>query len=182
MNEGEFVFKIVICGDASVGKTSLIKSYIEKTFELEYKPTLGCDLFKKDIDINFEEKRFHCRLVLWDIAGQDRYEHVRSLYFQGCVGAFLVYDCTRPKTFENITNTWLNDLIVNVKEEISFILIGNKIDLEDAQLISKEKGKELADEINAVDFIETSAKTGVNVEDSFKTLVIQVLKKLGALY
>jgi len=182
MTEGEFVFKIVICGDSAIGKTSLIKNYVEKTFEKEYKPTLGCDLFKKDIDINFKDKKFHCRLVLWDIAGQDRYEHVRPLYFQGCVGAFLVYDCTRLKTFENISNVWLNDLIVNVQGETSFVLIGNKIDLEDARLVSVEQGKELAEEINATEFIETSAKTGENVEYAFNTLVIQILKKLGEIH
>jgi len=178
MESKKFRFKICFLGDEGVGKTSLINRFIEKKFEIDYRPTIGANLLKKDVEFAYKDKKFTCNLILWDIAGQDRYELIRSLYLKGCVGAFLVYDCTRSKTFENITNAWLKDLLINAEKNVSFILIGNKVDLEHAKLVSNEQGKELAEKIDAAEFLETSAKTGENVEDAFKTLVLQILKKL----
>ena len=179
MSERDFIFKICICGDFAVGKTSLIKQYIEKQFEKEYKPTLGCDLFRSDIDIEQDAKKIHCRLVFWDIAGQEKYLQVRPLYFQGCRGALMVYDTTRLETFQNITDSWLKDFKGNVREDTSYILIGNKTDLEESRLVSTDEGKELAKKINATKFIETSAKTGDKVKEAFKSLVIAILKQFG---
>ncbi len=177
MSKGDYIFKIVVIGDAAVGKTSLINRFVEAKFKEDYRPTLGANLLRQNVDIEFKDKKFNCSLVLWDIAGQKRYEMIRSLYYKGCVGAFLVYDCSRLKTFENITSIWLNDLRVNVNKEISFVLIGNKMDLVDSRLVSNEQGMELANEINATEFIETSAKTGENVIDAFKSLVIEILRR-----
>ncbi len=179
MSERDFIFKICICGDFAVGKTSLIKQYIEKQFEKEYKPTLGCDLFRSDINIEHGNKKIHCRLVFWDIAGQEKYLQVRPLYFQGCRGALLVYDITRQETFKNISDSWLKDFKGNVREDTSYILIGNKMDLEESRLISTDKGKDLATKINATKFIETSAKTGDKVKEAFKSLVLAILKQFG---
>ncbi len=179
MSKGDYIFKIVIIGDAAVGKTSLINRFVEAKFKEDYRPTLGANLLRQNVEIEVDGKQFLCTLVLWDIAGQSRFELIRSLYFKGCVGAFLVYDCTRPKTFENITNIWLNELLINTGSRVSFILIGNKIDLKDSQSVLKEEGIELAEEINATEFIETSAKTGENVNNVFKSLSIQILKNLG---
>lgn len=179
MSEGDYIFKIVIIGDAAVGKTSLINRFVEAKFKEDYRPTLGANLLRQKILIEFKNKKFNCSLVIWDIAGQKRYEMIRYLYYKGCIGAFLVYDCTRPTTFENITSIWLNDLRVNVNKEVSFVLIGNKIDLVGSRLVSNEQGKELANEINATEFIETSAKTGQNVTNVFKSLVIEILRRYG---
>lgn len=179
MSKGDYIFKIVIIGDAAVGKTSLINRFIEAKFKEDYRPTLGANLLRQNVDIEVDGKQFLCTLVIWDIAGQRRFELIRSLYFKGCVGAFLVYDCTRPTTFENITNIWLNELLINTGSRVSFVLIGNKIDLKDSQSVLKEEGMELAEEIDATEFIETSAKTGENVINVFKSLSIQILKNLG---
>ena len=179
MSKRDYILKICIVGDYAVGKTSLIKNYIEKTFEKEYKPTLGCDLFKKDIDIDHAEKKIHCRLVFWDIAGEERYSHVRSLYFKGCRGALFVYDSTREESFANIASIWLKDFKSNAREDTSYILLGNKIDLVDSREVSKEQGKKLAEKIDAAEFLETSAKTGEKVNDAFRSMVIAILKKFG---
>lgn len=179
MSEGDYIFKIVVIGDAAVGKTSLISRFVEAKFKEDYRPTLGANLLRQNVGIEVDGKQFLCTLVIWDIAGQSRFELIRSLYFKGCVGAFLVYDCTRPTTFENITNIWLNELLINTGSTVSFVLIGNKIDLKDSQSVLKEEGMELAEEINATKFIETSAKSGENVNNAFKSLSIQILKNLG---
>lgn len=173
----EFVFKIVVLGDAAVGKTSLINMYIEQSFSEDYKPTLGANIIRKDVHV--DEINASVRLIMWDLAGQEKYNVIRSMYFQGCVGALLVYDITRHNTFETINSKWLKDFRKYVKKEGTYILIGNKIDLKDERAVSTEDGEKYAKEIDASNFIETSAKYGENVEHAFSNLVNQILKKLG---
>jgi Ras-related protein Rab-11A len=173
----EFVFKIVVLGDAAVGKTSLINMYIEQSFAEDYKPTLGANIIRKDVHV--DKINANVRLIMWDLAGQEKYNVIRSMYFQGCVGALLVYDVTRFGTFENINAKWLKDFKKYVKKEGTYILIGNKIDLKDERAVLLADGEKLAKEIQASDYIETSAKYGENVEKAFENLVFQILKKLG---
>ena len=173
----EFVFKIVVLGDAAVGKTSLINMYIEQSFSEDYKPTLGANIIRKDVHV--DEINASVRLIMWDLAGQEKYNVIRSMYFQGCVGALLVYDVTRHSTFETIDSKWLKDFKKYVKKEGTYILIGNKIDLNDDRVVSTEDGQKYAKQIDASDFIETSAKYGENVEQAFSNLVNQILRKLG---
>ncbi len=175
--EREYVFKITILGDAAVGKTSLINQFVEGAFQEDYKPTLGANIVRKDV--NLEEVNAQVRLIMWDLAGQEKYNVIRSMYFQGCVGALVVYDVTRFQTFENVESKWLKDFKKYVKREGAYILIGNKIDLSDQRTVPEEKGKELAEKIQASDFIETSAKFGDNVEKAFKNLVFQILRNYG---
>ncbi len=175
----EYVFKIVVLGDAAVGKTSLINQYIEKSFKEDYKPTLGANIIRKDVTMpNIKAK---VRLILWDLAGQEKYNVIRSMYFQGCVGAMLVFDLTRLSTFEAIESKWLKDFIKYVKKEGSYILIGNKSDLKDQRAISVDDGKKYADTIKACEYVETSAKHNENVEKGFITLVREILKRHGEL-
>ncbi len=173
----EYVFKIVILGDSAVGKTSLINQYIEESFKEDYKPTLGANIIRKDIII--EEVNARVRLIMWDLAGQEKYNVIRSMYFQGCVGCLLVYDITRNDTFENIESKWLRDFKKYVKKKGAYILIGNKKDLEAQRMVSEAKGKNFSEEINASAYIETSAKSGENVEKAFISLVHQILWSHG---
>ncbi|MGB5912478.1 MAG: Rab family GTPase [Promethearchaeia archaeon] len=175
--EREFVFKITVLGDAAVGKTSLINQFVEGAFQEDYKPTLGANIVRKDVDL--DEVNAQVRLIMWDLAGQEKYNVIRSMYFQGCVGALVVYDVTRFQTFENVESKWLKDFKNYVKREGAYILIGNKIDLSDQRTVPEEKGKELAEKIQASDYIETSAKFGDNVEKAFKNLVFQILRNYG---
>ncbi|MBN1802772.1 MAG: GTP-binding protein [Candidatus Lokiarchaeota archaeon] len=173
----EFVFKITVLGNSAVGKTSLINQYIEQSFKEDYKPTLGANIIRKDVFI--DEINAKCRLILWDLAGQEKYNVIRSMYFQGCVGALLVYDVTRHNTFSDIQDRWLKDFKKYVKKEGTYVLIGNKADLEDHRAVSKEEGEQLANSIEASDFIETSAKLNQNVDLAFKKLVHQILRNHG---
>ncbi|MCK4381192.1 MAG: GTP-binding protein [Candidatus Lokiarchaeota archaeon] len=173
----EFGLKLAILGDPAVGKTSLIDKYITGSFKENYQPTLGVNIVTKDIRI--EEINSKIRLLLWDIAGQAKYELTRKMFFQGCSGALLVYDMTRYATFENLTSKWLEDFKNFGKPDGVFVLIGNKIDLKDSIKVSSEVGKSLSQKINAADFIETSAKYGENVEKAFKKIVLYILEKSG---
>lgn len=175
--ERKWALKLTVLGDPAVGKTSLIKKYVTGTFEKDYHPTLGVDITLKDIVLN--EINSEVRLILWDIAGQDKYELTRKMFFQGCSGALLVYDMTRHSTFKQITSKWLEDFKNFGRPDGVYILIGNKSDLKDSIKISSEEGKTLSQGINATDFIETSAKYGDNVEKAFRKLVSHILSKSG---
>ena len=176
-NVKTIVLKLALLGDAGVGKTSLINMYTEKQFREDYKPTLGVSITVKEIEL--ENVNTQIRLVLWDIAGQDRYDSSRKMFFQGVFGALFVYDTTRYSTFHNIEAKWLKDLKEYGEIDPAYILIGNKIDLKDSRIITTERGKEFAKKIEATDFIETSAKYGENVEEAFKRLVDRVFKNKG---
>ena len=173
----EYVFKITILGDSAVGKTSLINQFVESSFQEDYKPTLGANIIRKDVILDKSNAKI--RLIMWDLAGQEKYNVIRSMYFQGCVGALVVYDITRHQTFDNVESKWLKDFKNYVKKEGAYVLIGNKIDLSDQRVVSKEEGESLAEKIQASDFIETSAKFGENVETAFKNLVYQILRNYG---
>ena len=174
----EYVFKVSVIGSYASGKTSLINQYIDRSFTKDYKPTLGASIIAKDIDLEHKEDNILARLVLWDIAGQEKYEAVRSMYYQGCIGGIYIYDITRRPTFEDIRTKWHKDFKKFAQKDAIYILIGNKIDLEDQRNVSTEEGQKLANEINAATFIETSALTGKNVNEMFITLVQKILDNI----
>ncbi|MFW9771960.1 MAG: Rab family GTPase [Candidatus Thorarchaeota archaeon] len=171
----QLVFKIVILGDNAVGKTSLINQYVQHIFEIDYKPSIGVNIVIKELDL--DDLNVKIRLILWDIAGQSKYDLSRNLFFQGSQGAFLVYDMTRPRTFKNIKEKWLNDLQRFAKKDVVFHLIANKNDLTDLKKISTDEGERLAEMLAASYFFETSAKSGENVEEAFEKLVYMMLKE-----
>ena len=173
----EFNLKLVILGDPAVGKTSLINKYVEASFKEDYHPTLGVNIIIKDI--NLENVTSIIRLILWDIAGQNKYDLTRNMFFQGSAGAFLVYDKTRLSTFDSIKPKWLKEFRQYGIKDAPFIIIANKLDLQDSHRVSLEKGLELSKELGAIDFIETSAKSGENVENAFQTLVHKILQNYG---
>jgi len=175
-----FFFKIAILGDAGVGKTSLTNQYCENIFRDDYRATMGVHLIKKEVKLDSINSTVN--LIVWDIAGQDAYEKTRIKYYDGCSGALLVYDITRYNTFNSIEQKWINDFSKHVKSNIPYVLIGNKIDLEQERGVFSEDASKLARKINAADFIETSAKLGENVEKAFLKLVQQILSNHGIKY
>jgi len=173
----QFILKLVVLGDAAVGKTSLINQYIDNSFHEDYKPTLGVNILTKDV--YSEEFDLNTRLILWDLAAQEKYALSRSLFFQGCSGALFVFDLTRPLTFTNIESLWYRDFLKFSKrpEGNDYLLIGNKIDLEESRSISRKEGESLSNQLNCIEYIETSAKNGSNVEEAFKKLVFHILNR-----
>ncbi len=171
----EYVFKISVIGSYASGKTSLINKFVDRSFSQDYKPTLGASIIAKDVETTHKESKILARLVLWDIAGQEKYDAVRAMYFQGCIGGIFVYDITRPPTFEDIKAKWHRDFKAYAMKNAVFVLIGNKVDLEEMRKVSTEEGIALAKEIGAVAFIETSAKTGKNVEEMFQNITNAIL-------
>ncbi len=161
----EIALKIVFIGDEEVGKTSLVLRYTENRFTEAYKPTLGADFAIKEINYNGE----NVKMYLWDIAGSGKYENLHKFYFEGTNVFLLVYDLTNPITLENAEYFWLNDIIINCAS-VPIILIGNKKDLNEQRRVFPEQiSQEILD--STVMSIETSAKTGHNIENLFLSIL-----------
>ncbi|TFF98013.1 MAG: GTP-binding protein [Promethearchaeota archaeon] len=176
-DEDEFetwILKFAVLGDAGVGKTSLINQFVDKTFKEDYRATIGANIVKKTIKL--PELKSIVNLVLWDIAGQEKYQKSISSYYEGCSGAIFVYDITRYSSFDNITSKWYKDYDKHVSEDQEFILIGNKNDLVNQRGVNNNNGQTLANRLNAIEFIETSAKTGNNVNKAFTDLTEHIIR------
>ena len=172
IKSGEYAYKLVLGGEGGVGKTSMVHRFVEDSFQADYKSTIGTSIMKKECE--FEGLESRVRFVIWDLAGQAQFKRVRQTYLGNAEAGILVYDVTRQDTFESI-ESWFRE-IKSVSPHISLILVGNKIDLEDNRFISTEKGEELSKKLN-LSYIETSAKTGENINDAFKMLALQMIKQ-----
>jgi len=153
----KYGFKLVITGNASCGKTSLIRRYADNKFDENYKPSIGADFTLKVI--NFPG--YDVILTCWDIGGQDLFDSLRNYYYFGAYAAMIIFDGTRLATFERVFTKWLPD-IRNHVGEIPVIVLANKVDLESERQVTKDMIKKKAEEWN-IEILETSAKTGANV-------------------
>ena len=165
-----YLYKMLILGDSFVGKTNMLKRFLNDEFDMNTKETVGVEFGSKNFILG--EKEDIVKAQIWDTAGQERYRSVTKAYYKGAKGALLVYDITRKATFENIDN-WLIDLRTNADKDILILLIGNKSDLIDTREISEEEARTKAEQYN-IAFLETSAKTGDNIAKAFTELVTQV--------
>ena len=167
----EMIFKIIIVGDLSSGKTNIVTQYISHKFVQDSQPTIGVEMFNKDFQIN-EDK---VSAQIWDTAGQEKYNALTSSYYKGAKGALVVYDITQESTFLKVEQ-FVKDLREKSDKNVYMILVGNKIDLEENRKVSKEEGKILADKLK-MGFFEVSAKNGTGIEDLFKNLIDNVYEK-----
>ncbi len=167
-----FNAKMLLLGDGAVGKTSLIKQYIQGEYKGDYKPTIGVDVYTKEIKFSYEGEEVVLNLGIWDIAGQKQFEMFRKNFFKGAKAAIVVFDYSRPETFSSIETNWIKDLF-ELSGNVPFILIGNKIDLP--RQVDYDLAESLAANYN-VNFIETSAKDNINVEQAFLDIATTVMK------
>jgi Ras-related protein Rab-6A len=151
--------KIVLLGDSSVGKTSIVNQYVFNSCSPSYQATIGVDFFSRDVAIG----EGTVRLQIWDTAGQEKFRSLVPAYVRDSTVALLVYDIAARETFDAL-HTWYQ-MILN-ETNSSIIVIGNKIDLETERQVSREEGEKYAKQIGA-EFIETSARTAVNITDMF---------------
>jgi len=165
------LYKICLLGDGGVGKTSLRERFLGKGFQSGYILTIGADFAVQDIVVNDEQVKFQ----IWDLAGQQRFSAVRALYYKGSHGAILVFDRTRPESLYNLEN-WKKELFTNVGREIPYIILGNKSDLpnsvDDGELdrFIQKSQTEITDIPYKIFYLNTSAKSGLNVQDAFESL------------
>ncbi len=165
-------FKVVLIGAGAVGKTSLVKRFVDDTFSSSYNVTIGVDFLSKDVNIEGKE----VILTIWDIGGQDRFKFMRTRFFDGASGALLIFDLTRAETYKEIQK-WLSEFRTYAGENVPFILIGNKVDLiEDiGEVVERSEARSFAENEGSI-YIDTSAKTGENVNDAFNRLTKLMIK------
>ena len=168
----KIVLKLILCGDPAVGKTSLIKRYVDHTFTADYKPVMGVDITSKDVRLDDGRE---ATISIHDLGGQRRWDAFRDRFYRGAHLAMFVYDLTRTETLDNLVEKWISEFLeyAPVKEDHSqkFLLVGNKADLTDIIQISKRKGSNAAKKSNAIGNIWTSAKDDLNVEKAFVDLI-----------
>ena len=162
--EVEYILKMVALGDGAVGKTSCIMRFTEDRFGEKYKATIGTSIAIKNLQIEIRMGEIsNAQIVLWDLAGQPSYKDLRSRYMHGSSMAFIVYDVTRPSTFMNIYEWYRN--FRAVCPDALIVLVANKVDRDD-RLVPEEAGR-MVSEWLGLKYIETSAKTGKNVNEMF---------------
>lgn len=169
----KYTYKLVVVGDPSVGKTSLIRRYSNKKFDESYLPTIGADFTIKQIDIEENNNIKQIILTVWDMGGHKGFERIRDLYYPGANIGLIVFDLTERETFEHV-EPWLEDIYAHCGSDTPVIILANKNDLPD-RVISKEEIEELATN-KKLQVFETSAKTGENVEEVF-TLIAETCMK-----
>ncbi len=153
-------FKIVVCGDPGVGKTSTILRLTDNAFMRTYVPTLGVSISERLMALGDK----HVNLILWDIAGQSKFELMRRHFYKGTDAVILIFDLTNRTSFESVSN-WFND-IKKYEKDLTGLIFGNKEDLLDKRKIPAQEALKIAETLN-LEYVETSALTGKNIEQSF---------------
>jgi small GTP-binding protein len=168
-----YKLKILLCGPAAVGKTSLIHRFIKSKFERDYKLTVGVDILTKDVEYSAGKV---ATLSIWDIGGQERFSFIRTTFYKGASGVLLVFDLSRSATWDAVKN-WRAE-VLQFAGNIPFVLIGNKKDLvsEVGEVIDSEECREYSQQENSI-YIETSAKDGTNVDESFTELTRLIIAR-----
>lgn len=175
----DYLFKCILVGDASVGKTSICHDLCEHRFSSTYEQTIGIDFYSKVIKIQNSETKDACfvKLQLWDTAGMERFKPITQAYYRGVTIAFIVYDATRRETFAHVAD-WLKDTRRLCDDSALVVLVHNKSDLYQQNQISVETGRDFAEK-NDMLFFEMSAKTNVGVEVCFKQAARKMIERLG---
>ena len=167
-----FKFKLILVGDSGVGKTSLLNRYMERGFTQNQPCTITADCQIKSLTIDSQTS---AQLMIWDTCGQEKFRSMTNQYFKFAHGVILVYDVSDRRSFANL-NFWLDDIKTNsMNDDISIILVGNKIDLK-FRNISSEQASKFAEDNNIL-YCETSSKDGLNVDVPFETLTKEIISK-----
>ena len=168
-----YLLKYIIIGDSAVGKSNILTRYVYEKFNEEFQSTLGVEFAAKNAIV--DNKIY--RIQIWDTAGQESFRSITRAYYKNSVCAFIVYDITSRSSFENV-KSWLDDIQKQCPQTTFLVLVGNKIDLENERQILYEEGASFAEKNNML-FIETSAKTGQNIENLFMKSVEVINERIN---
>lgn len=191
------LLKVIILGDSSVGKTSLMNQYVNKRFSNQYKATIGADFCTKEVVVNdrvvtMQVSRISPRMFtliyysnrnfinqIWDTAGQERFQSLGVAFYRGADCCVLVYDVTAPNSFKNL-DSWRDEFLIQASprdpEHFPFVVLGNKVDLDNRQ-VSTRRAQQWCQSKNDIPYYETSAKEGINVELAFQTIAKNALEQ-----
>lgn len=169
----DYMFKLLIIGNSSVGKTSFLFRYADDSFTSAFVSTVGIDFKVKTVFRN--DKRV--KLQIWDTAGQERYRTITTAYYRGAMGFILMYDITNEESF-NAVQDWVTQIKTYSWDNAQVVLVGNKCDMPNERVVAAERGKQFADHLG-LEFFETSAKENVNVKQVFDSLVDNICQKMS---
>ena len=170
--EASYSVKFIIVGDSSVGKSNILLRFSRNEFDSGHQATLGIEFANKHVIHN----NVDYLVQIWDTAGQENFRSVTRAYYKASAVAMVVYDITKEESFSHI-QSWMKDCKELAPSTVLIALIGNKSDLEDQRVITKERGENLARENNMM-FFETSALNGNGIENAFKKCIEKVDKKI----
>ncbi|KAL0277324.1 UNVERIFIED_CONTAM: hypothetical protein PYX00_004662 [Menopon gallinae] len=174
------LLKVIVLGDSGVGKTSLMNQYVNNKFSNQYKATIGADFLTRDVDIG--DRRV--TMQIWDTAGQERFQSLGVAFYRGADCCVLVFDVTAPQSFKSL-DSWRDEFLIQASprdpENFPFIVLGNKIDVENrAVSVSPKKAQQWCQTKNNIPYFETSAKEGVNVEQAFQVIATNALAQVSS--
>lgn len=172
MTETDFVFKVIIIGNAGTGKSSLLLRFCDNTFTDNYYATIGVDFKIKTVNL---ENSKTVKLQIYDTAGQERFHTITSSYYHSADGIAIVYDITNRESFDAVS-AWEADVEKMARPEACKILIANKTDLHGVRTVSQQEGQDLAKSLG-VPFIETSAKSSENVDLMFLNMAKEMKER-----
>ena len=162
--EAQIVLKLLLLGDSSVGKTSILNKYISNKFDESSISTVGVDYMDKIIDYN----KFKIKLQIWDTSGEEKFRTITKNFYRNADGLLVVFDLTKKESYDHI-RIWINEAKEN-NDKLKTILIGNKLDLKDERIVAIDVAKQFAEK-NNLKYIETSAKDGTNINESFQAII-----------
>ena len=170
MSEPKYTFKILTLGESGVGKTCILRRFVENKFSKNHLATIGIDFKTKTISI----KGYEVKLKIWDTAGQERFRNITNQYYKGADGIVLVYDLTNKETMLKIKD-WMNQIQQNTtSSEIALVLVANKVDLN--RVITNDESLSLSQQLKIKSF-ETSALSGDGIDDIFQYLTMEIINK-----
>ena len=169
---GRAEIKIVLLGDSSVGKTSIVQRFAQDKFNPTSQATYGAAFVCKTVEV--PELSVDVKFQIWDTAGQEKYHSMASMYYQDAAAAIIVFDTTKEQTFEGI-KMWMKELQEKGPKDICLVIAGNKSDLVDDQKVDFDKARECAVQSNAyLTFV--SAKEGLNISEIFFFIARTIVK------
>ena len=169
-SEYDYLFKLLLIGDSGVGKSCLLLRFADDTYTESYISTIGVDFKIRTIELDGKT----IKLQIWDTAGQERFRTITSSYYRGAHGIIVVFDVTDQESFNNVKQ-WLHEIDRYACANVKKLLVGNKCDLASKRAVPTEQAAEFAESLG-VEYLETSAKSALNVEKAFTTMASEIRK------
>jgi len=173
-NYYDYLFKLLLIGDSSVGKSCLLLRFADDSYVDSYISTIGVDFKIRTIDLDGKT----VKLQIWDTAGQERFRTITSSYYRGAHGIIIVYDVTEMESYNNVKQ-WLSEIDRYASDSVCKLLVGNKCDLVDNKVVQTETAQAFADSLG-IPFLETSAKESINVEKAFLTMSAEIKRRVAS--